>query len=455
MTASKVTQVNLYSTVASGIGQTQSVQTDEFSKIFDSQAAETGNKTRTDQTEAVEQKEKAEDKFTTNEEPVVNDTQEKEPTGEAQEVSETDESKTEGLQTNGTEVSEDEENTEVMMEAVVELLATIQEVLGVSMEEVQSALDTLGISAKELLNTENIPGLVIALTEGADELSVMTNENLFADVQEITAKAENLLNELSEKTNLSLQEVKDMIQNPVQEQPPVEEEVQVVPTDKSTETPVLEENRVQVPIEVEKTQDSKNTEDGGQKNSTAGNEQMTFAQTVAEQVERAVAKTETSYSTFSAATTENIMNQIQDGIHIIRTEDITEMELHLNPESLGRVNVSVAAKEGVITATFTTENEVVRAALESQMITLKQNFEAQGIRVEAVEVTVASHAFEHNLEGGENAESEQQSPEKKKSARRISLTDLLNGIEEEEFSDEERIIAEMMRQNGNTVDYMA
>ena len=129
------------------------------------------------------------------------------------------------------------------------------------------------------------------------------------------------------------------------------------------------------------------------------------------------------------------------------------MELQLHPATLGNVRVQLAVTEGVLTATFTTENEAVRAALESQMLVLKQNFEEQGIKVEAVEVTVASHAFERNLDSSENGAGEEQTPEKKKSGRRISLTELMNEIEEEELSDEDRIVAEMMRQNGNTVDY--
>jgi len=129
------------------------------------------------------------------------------------------------------------------------------------------------------------------------------------------------------------------------------------------------------------------------------------------------------------------------------------MELQLHPASLGNLRIQIAAKEGVITATFTTENETVRAALESQLITLKENFEQQGVKVEAVEVTVASHAFEQNLNGDESHAGEQAEPEKKRGARRISLSELTADGLEEELSDEDRIVAEMMKENGNTVDY--
>ena len=76
---------------------------------------------------------------------------------------------------------------------------------------IQNALQELGITAEELLNIKNIPALVIALTEGADELSLMTSEEVFAQVQEITTKAEGLLTQLSEMTGMSFEEIQAAI----------------------------------------------------------------------------------------------------------------------------------------------------------------------------------------------------------------------------------------------------
>ena len=98
----------------------------------------------------------------------------------------------------------------------------------------------------------------------------------------------------------------------------------------------------------------------------ANNEQMTFAQTVATQLEQAVAKTDAVTMSYTT-TTESVMNQIQDTIRVMQTQDMTEMELQLHPASLGNLRIQIAAKEGVITATFTTENETVRAALKTNL----------------------------------------------------------------------------------------
>lgn len=442
MTVSKITQTGFFA----GTSQTTapvSQKSDDFSQIFAAQSADNGSKnqakTETAENGKVEEMTKTED--TTAEKTPEEVDKTTETVEEKTDVSETDES-------NAAEETE-EVDAEAIEKAVSEIMAAIQQVLGVTEEELKSALQELGISAEELLNTDVIPKIVVALTEGADELSVMTNEELFANVQELTAKVEDILKDLSNQLNLNPEELKEAFQNMLEAEVPEEEVVKTSLGDDTADVPVMEEVRVQ--NAVAQTESSAKTNDNEQNAGSGAEQQMTFAQTVSERIEQAVAKMETTYS---QTTTESIMNQIEDVIKVIQKENLTEMELQLHPASLGTVRVALAAKEGVITATFTTENEAVRAALESQMVTLKQSFEEQGIKVEAVEVTVASHAFERNLSGEGNGNAgDETEPQKKKGSRRITLSDLTDEIVEEELSDEDRIVAEMMKQNGNTVDY--
>lgn len=443
MTVSKITQTGLFagaSKAASTVGQ--SGQTDDFSQIFAAQSADNGTKTQTktetQESNKVEEASKTEDTKT---EKTPEESKQTEKVEEKADVSETD--KTEALE------ETEEVDAEAIEKAVSEIMAAIQQVLGVTKEELVSALEELGITAEDLLNTEVIPKIVVALTEGADELSVMTNEEVFADVQELTAKVEDVLNDLSERMNLNPEELKEAIQKMMETEVPEEEVVRTPLNNETTDVPLMEEVRVQAAVA--ETESMSKADDNEQNTGNGAEGQMTFAQTVAERIEQAVAKMETTYS---QTTTESIMNQIEDVIKVIQKENLTEMELQLHPASLGSVKVALAAKDGVITATFTTENEAVRAALESQMITLKQSFEEQGIKVEAVEVTVASHAFERNLSGeGNGSTGDESASGKKKGSRRITLSDLTDSVEEEEMSDEDRIVAEMMKQNGNTVDY--
>ena len=132
------------------------------------------------------------------------------------------------------------------------------------------------------------------------------------------------------------------------------------------------------------------------------------------------------------------------------------MEMQLHPASLGNLQLQVKAKEGIITAQFTTENEAVKQVLEAQVIQLKERLEASGVKVEAVEVMVASHGFERNLEKGSSGEQNNYTA-KKVARRKINL----NIMDEEDLELENvekqarDIQVDMMRRNGNTLDYMA
>lgn len=128
------------------------------------------------------------------------------------------------------------------------------------------------------------------------------------------------------------------------------------------------------------------------------------------------------------------------------------MQLQLHPASLGTVNINIASKAGVITAQFTAQNEAVKSVLESQIVQLRNNFEEQGIKVEAVEVTVESHAFERNL-NGENSNRQAAQEGKKRGTRKLNL----NALEEEgaAMEEDDRLAVEMMRAGGNTVDFTA
>ena len=130
-------------------------------------------------------------------------------------------------------------------------------------------------------------------------------------------------------------------------------------------------------------------------------------------------------------------------------EDTSSFEMQLNPEHLGKINLQVAAKNGVVTAQIATENAAVKEALESQLITLKETLNNQGIKIEAVEVTVASHGFERNLDDQRENEQNQQGNQK----RRFRF-DVMQAAEEE-LTPADAVIREMMLANGNQINTTA
>ena len=162
--------------------------------------------------------------------------------------------------------------------------------------------------------------------------------------------------------------------------------------------------------------------------------------------------------------TESIMKQLADYVKVRQGSELTEMEMQLHPASLGNVHIQLATKGGVVTAQITTQNEAVKNAIESQVVQLKDNLEEQGVKVEAVEVSVASHEMEKNLDqSGQQQQNEQQNNATGsiQRIRRANINlNLYNSEEEalEEASgldDAARIAMEMMAANGNTMDLLA
>ena len=152
---------------------------------------------------------------------------------------------------------------------------------------------------------------------------------------------------------------------------------------------------------------------------------------------------------------QEILRQITDYIRVHVNVETTEMELQLHPASLGNIKVQLASTEGALTAIFTTENEAVKAALEAQLVQLKENFAQQGLKVESVEVNVSTQGFERSLDQQEQQGQNQfQEANGRNRSRRIRLNGI-DGTEDvlpEDMAEEDRIVADMMIRNGNSVD---
>lgn len=145
---------------------------------------------------------------------------------------------------------------------------------------------------------------------------------------------------------------------------------------------------------------------------------------------------------------ENIVNQIMEQIKFNVNEEFKSMELQLYPENLGKVGVQVAVKDGILTAQITAENETVKRAIEAQLINLRESFNNQGLKVENVEVTIASHSFEENNMHNQDGQSNQG---RGRRSRRLNsaLVNEFGGISDEQSEDA------VMEALGNTVSYTA
>lgn len=175
-----------------------------------------------------------------------------------------------------------------------------------------------------------------------------------------------------------------------------------------------------------------------------------------------VEEAQTAQTMTTAQRVADILDQIQNQIKISANQETTTLEMQLNPASLGKVALHIESKAGVVSAQFEAQNATVKAAIESQITQLREALETKGIKVNEVEVTVSSHAFEQNLmngqSGGQNFRGDTQGSERSARLRRINLNSraVFNGAEAVETEDEASELAKkIMIDSGNSVDFTA
>ncbi len=378
---------------------------------------------------------------------------------------------------------EDVENA--VNEAGKELVKETAEKLGVSEEEVLAAMEALGFSMESLFHAENLTQLVLTVT-GSDSLSLLTDEGLYGSLQDLLATMQDMQNRIQETFSMSPEEMGQLLEemSAKSEMPEnltggqMETNADILNQDVREEnakvTVTVEEGTQSVKLVTDEHGNVKQVEtvtakdNGSRQEQTAGEnhqegqmekgaEGMQTGTVLNDVMSNKVLNAEMSFeqtAAYMAPDTEQIMNQILDYMKIQLKPGMSQLEMQLHPESLGTLHIQLTSKGGEVTAQFQVQNETVKAALESQMMELKDTLREQGVKVEAVEVMVESHAFEQNLWQGQGREEEASYQGNRKSPRRIDLNALEEGFEEE-ASEEEILAAKMMEANGNTVDYTA
>lgn len=393
-----------------------------------------------------------------------------------------------------------------------EVQKEVKELLGVDDAQLEAAMKELGLTYQDLMDPVNLANLVMNLTGEEDQLGLLMN----ADFQELMQNVEVLSKNLLQELGMTPQEVAEVFAQLEQNAAQITEEVpqqmqevtdtqadvlKVQQTDdvqiteqksqvtgltetnaaatesvesdgnvQNVEEPVSQEVRVendqtasqQEGQQEEAPENSMTTEDDAsllQQNDTTEKSiftEHTFQQTVQTiRTDNITAAPTTAVPQNVVFNTLDVIRQVSEFTRVMYQGDTTSMEMQLNPENLGKIYVQVTAKEGVVTAHLAVQNEIVKEALENQTIQLRENMNQQGIKVEAVEVTIASHEFERNLEQNQqgSAQDEQREQASKSPRRNISMNQLdeMSGL----MSEEEMLVAKIMRDNGNSVDFTA
>lgn len=390
-----------------------------------------------------------------------------------------------------------------LSKAVSEVTKALQESLDMTKEDLERAMELLGLSSAELLQPANITALLVEVTGVEDSLALVTDAPLYETWQALQETAGKLLEELADKLGVAPEEAAELLQNMTETAQQAAEGMGQLVTDENGDGTVLqnladtatdESIKQSIPSaetmvdgdateaipesvsapegaseEMDNRSEGKNDQPGRRQGNTAESGNGDSSRISGSEWNPAMGQMEATGRPFQteqpqrtdflqemsrANETEEIARQILDHMKVQVKEGVSELEMQLHPASLGNVHVLLVAKEGNITAQFTAQTEAVKAALESQMVQLREQFEEQGIKVDAVEVAVSNHQFEKQYQGDEQREF-QRNDRNKVRTRRINLEEL----EDEELdlllTDEEKLQADIMKKNGSTVDFTA
>ena len=415
----------------------------------------------------------------------------------------------------------------------------IKEVLDASDEELETAMENLGITAVDLLDPVSVRELCMELGGASDSISLLTNAGLYEDVKEIVSFAETAGNKIAADFGMTNEDLSEILkdgtfarevneavaklenkaladdfaatdigfaaeqniqntQNIEMPKPDMDVDrsaanaadikdtnvtegteakaVTVEVTGRPEDTPGTRDGEVAIDNPLSRqgesvTESFKATVKSEESNLKGNNEGFEHASRFAESESINATPSQTVVTTevnnlgqvvetvtsYSNADANSIMSQVTQSIRVNYSADMTSMEMQLHPASLGTVNMNIASTNGVVTAHILVQNEAVKAALESQLITLQQTFEEQGQRVEAVEVSVANYDLNRGTGSETDGNTDRDGAARAGRAgtrRRINLNDL-EEEDIEELSDEEKISADMMARSGNSVDYTA
>ena len=330
----------------------------------------------------------------------------------------------------------------------------VKDVLGIDDDTFANAMTALGLSPLDLLESNNLAKLVLFVNGSNDFTDLLTDENMLNQLNELSDILGNLnwedltgmsksdflegVEDFNAKTqtesDVFTEDAPDLAQDTAvdaadsgntSENVSAEEESAANTNNVSTEKKSAQgettvntsdnSSDTKVEVSVTKSEESSSQQSSYSSQSEDDMSEVTHDQTISEDdvttdnqhtvrndfiqnLNQAVNDTVQVAKPESVRMQQivDIVNQVVERIKVSIGTESTSMEMQLNPEHLGKLLLNVSSKNGVMTAVFSVQSEEARAALESQMYTLRENLELRELKVDAVEVNVSDFDFSHS-----------------------------------------------------------
>lgn len=363
-----------------------------------------------------------------------------------------------------------EEDMAVLFETVGNLLQAVMEQFGLNAEELTNKLEEFGMEPAELFTKDGLKSFFLKMNDAtvsdlivnedlnmhlqsfmsdvSDELEVL--ESLATDLdavltdEEIQSVLKQVVPELEGDEVSSQIMVKDYVE-PISDEPEV-----IITNEKPQEAPEVESSLNNTNSQSEKQeQESVFKQTTKQETTTTeqvSSKQTTFENPILQAIQNAVNNVEATVTAEQPVQQVDIVRQIVEQVRVNMNQQTTSLELQLYPEHLGRIQINVVSKDGVMTASIVAETEAAKQAIEGGLLNLKEAMQQQELKVEAIEVMVSTMGFEKGDE-------QQQSFNEKGSSnprRKIDLSELGDVVPVED-----EVEIEKMKAAGSSVSYQA
>lgn len=357
---------------------------------------------------------------------------------------------------------------DVASAVVSDIKDAIKDALGVSDEKLEKMLSDFGIDITDLLDVNTLKEFVLDVNNST-EVDLLINEDLSNLLDDITGSVMDILKDYSlEDVNVDelIDTLKDFTLSDISDDTQVIEPVIVgneIESDVDADTEVIKSDEdVDISIVREdaggdvKEADYTVNSDGTLDNSSdmKGNSQSTenpiitnINQAINDAMQ--IEDVDTGFAYSDAIEQADIVRQVIDSIKVNISKENTSITVQLNPENLGKVQVSVANRNGIMQAQIVAETESARHAIENSIAVLKETFDNHELKVDAVEVMVAPQDFFNNgnREDGFNENNQN------KTSQGTSKLNINEDMDEDELSEDDKLAVTMMKAQGNSVSY--
>ena len=363
------------------------------------------------------------------------------------------------------------ENLEQAVCLLTNVVLFVMDQTQMSFGELNEQLENLGMDWSDLTNLEGIKDFFLQ-TKGIDASDLLVDETLNQELQSfiqewqdifaaqdvpvdevsqiIDSVDEDLLDDMITTHMIPVEETNG---EPVTQRMPDEgrtvQDNATIFTDSNPKEPVITKVNISndpagQQNESYSQQDAKNTTEDTVKVQDV-TETKEVVNPILQNIQDALNEVASTEHTDNVNKPQPVVEQIVEQVRVHMNQDTTSMELQLYPEHLGKIQIHVVSKDGVMTARIAAETEQAKQAIENGLANLKEAFEQQDLKVEAVEVMVATAGFE-------KGQDQQDTPEQKRTGGKTGKL-VYSDTEEEEL--EEQAETERMRMTGSSVSYTA